>query len=437
MIPKKMIVAPGLEVDAIQTEHFKTEALSICVTVPLDRHTVPLYGLALSVLKRGTELYSTIGAINRRLDELYASGVSLRVDRFGNNCVIGFSAEMLGEAYTDGKTDVFGGVVDVIMQMLFHPMTDDQGLLLAQFVESEKNIACDAIEASDNNPRARAARRCREIMFANDDFGTSLSGTVEQIRTVTPESLTTAYRNLLTKRTFRVFYVGEKSIEDVAKRVLRLLKPYLSMGGAYKAITEGVSCDPLPVKRVNEMTAVAQGKLVMGFRTGVNVRHEDFCAMLILSEIYGGSPISKLFMNVRERLGLCYYCGSTYDIYKGTMFVSCGVDPENRDMAESEILRQLDEIRHGNIREEEFDAAVKALVSSYRAISDLPATLESYYLGRDLFGVSCSVSACMEGIRRVSREDVIRLANRIVLDTVYFLCGEKSEDGEDDVDEML
>ena len=74
------------------------------------------------------------------------------------------------------------------------------------------------------------------------------------------------------------------------------------------------------------------------------------------------------------------------------MFVSCGVDPENRDKAEAEIFRQLDDIRAGKITDAEFEAAVKSLINSYRALSDVPANLESYYSGRDLFGISCTVA---------------------------------------------
>ena len=141
-------------------------------------------------------------------------------------------------------------------------------------------------------------------------------------------------------------------------------------------------------------------------------------------------------MNVLERLSLCYYCSAVFEIYKGSMFVSCGVDPEKRDEAEAEIFRQLDDIREGKITDAEFEAAIKSLVSSYRALSDIPANLESYYGGRDLFGISCTVAECIEGIRSVTKEDVIRVAGGVETDTVYFLWGDADEGEEDEDDEM-
>ena len=71
-------------------------------------------------------------------------------------------------------------------------------------------------------------------------------------------------------------------------------------------------------------------------------------------------------------------------------------------------------------------------MSSYRALSDIPANLESYYSGRDLFGISCTVAECIEGIRSVTKDDVIRLAGGVETDTVYFLWGDADEEEEDE-----
>lgn len=430
MIPQKRVISPSLILDAVQTDRFKTETLSVSIVTPMSRELTPLYVLALSTLKRGTEKFPSQKLINKRLDELYATGISIRLDRYGSTNLLGFCAELLGEEYTDGKTDIFDGALDVILQMLFHPLLDEKGHFLARYVESEKDNVCDAIEAQINNPRAYASKRCREIMFEKDDYGAELLGTVEQIRGVTAEALSSAYRDLISDHTFRVFYIGSKSIDEVEKRIKKRILSYLSDAIPERGSTTECSAIIKKIKRVDEEMSLSQGKLVLGFRTGVNVCHGDFYPMLVLSEIYGGSPVSKLFMNVRERLGLCYYCSASYDIYKGVMFVSSGVDPASREMAEMEILHQLDDIRCGKITKGEFDAAVKSLVSSYRAISDLPSTLESFYAGRELFGVCCTVSEFMESVGKVTVEDVIRVADKIALDTVYFLYGNENAEGE-------
>lgn len=433
MYPKRKVLSPSLALSAVQTDTFKTEMLSVSIVTPTHARRSPASLLALSILKRGCEGFATQGEINLRLDELYATSLSLKTQRLGNANILGFVAEMLCEAYTDGKTDVFGGTLALISQMLFHPLADENGRFLAAYVESEKNNQCDAIEAQINHPRAYASLRCREIMFEGEAYGTSLMGTVEAVQSINRDELLDCYHSLISDYRYECFYIGPRDIREVEKRLENNFLPYVKEQepiGVSQVMTDRTVGS---VRRFTEEMPLAQGKLVLGFRTGINLQSSDFCAMLVMNEIYGGSPVSKLFMNVRERLGLCYYCGATYDIFKGAIFVSSGISPENKELAEREILRQLDDIRKGKITAEELEAAKHSLCNSYRSLSDSPALLESYYFCRNEFSVDCSIEQCMEGIRAVRIEDVIRVSESVVLDTVYFLNGngEELEDGMD------
>ncbi len=430
MYPKRTLLSNSRFLSAIQTDKFKTETLSVSIVMPTDKKVSPTSLLALSILKRGSERYKTLGELNLRLDELYATAISMKGQRLGNANILGFSADMLCEEYTDGKTDILGGVLDVLTQMLYHPLTDGNGNFLSSYIESEKNNQCDSIKAQINNPRAYASKRCREIMFEGDPYGISLLGTVETVSRITEAELSAAYRSLLSDYRYDFFYIGPRTIEEVARRI----EEAFPCESHREQICEVVQSVPKKradkVRRVTEEMPLAQGKLVIGFTTETNIKSEDFFAMKVLNEIYGASPVSKLFMNVRERLSLCYYCSSYYDNFKGALFVSCGVSPENREKAEREILKQLSEIVKGNVSDEEFEAAKRSLYNNYRSLSDSPSHLEGYYFCRNEFGVDCSIDQCMERIRAVKLSDVIRVAANVCPDTVYFLNG-SGEEGED------
>lgn len=435
MYPYRKVLSPSLSLSTVKTDKFKSETLSVSLITPIDRRKSPLSLLALSVLKRGTEKYRTQGEINLRLDDLYATSISIKSLRCGNSNILGFTAEMLGEEYAapDSKVDIFDGTIDVICQMLFHPLTDENGNFLPVYTESEKSNQCDAINAQINNPRAYAALRCREIMYEGEPYGTSLFGTTEQIEAVTPQELFACYHGLISGCRYEIFYVGSREANEVEEVLRRRFLPYLGPERPNEIPLPDVTYEKRSVKRVTEEMPLAQGKLVLGFRTGINIRHPDFYAMLVMSEIYGGSPVSKLFMNVREKLSLCYYCNAAYEVFMGSIMVSCGVSPANREKAEGEILYQLKQIAMGKITDEEFEAAKHSLCNGYRSFSDSPSALETYYSCRNEFGVDCTVEKCMENIRNVSREDVIRVAGLVLLDTVYFLngSGEENDDATD------
>ena len=431
MYPNKKTLAPSISLSAFQTDKFKTETLSVSLVTPIDKERSPLSLLVLSILKRGCEKYTTQGALNLRLDELYAASVSVRSHRCGNANILGFAAEMLCREYTDGKTDILGGVLEVLSQILFYPLTDKKGYFYDAYIQSEKNNQCDSIEAQINNPRAYALKRCHEIMFSEDCYGVGLLGTTNQVKAITADELLSCYRDLISNYRYEFFYVGPRTIGEVEEKLRTAFIPHITTKDCIQVSQKAVSRKVSEIRRVTETMPISQGKLVIGFRTDIDIHSPKFYAMLVMNEIFGWSPISKLFMNVRERLGLCYYCSSVYDIFKGCIMVSCGISPQNKQKAEEEIFNQLSQIVSGNVTNDELDAAKHSLCNSYRALSDSPSLLESYYFSRNEYGVNCSVEECIENIRRVSLKDVIGVAAEVKPDTVYFLDG-NGEGGEND-----
>ena len=177
------------------------------------------------------------------------------------------------------------------------------------------------------------------------------------------------------------------------------------------------------VRKEERALDVTQGKLVLGFRTGCTLTDAEFPALLMMNAIYGGGITSKLFMKVREELSLCYYAMSTLEKFKGVMLVSSGIDCAQRDVAQAEILRQLDAVRAGDISDYEFESARRYLRSSLSTGMDSPGRLDDFYIGQLIAGQPDTMQALSERIARVTKDDVAAAARRVSLDTVFFLKG--------------
>ena len=435
--PSRHEIGRGMTLYAWQTDRFKVGMLSLSMARQTARDRSPTTSLLFSTLKRGTERYSSLGRINERLDELYASSLVTRNSRCGDRQVVGFATECLDRRYLGDPEaeDILGGCVDMMSQMLLHPLTDAEGLFPLRSVESEKINLCDAIRAQQNNPRLWAALRLNAIMCEQEPCGTPLHGTVDQIMALTREELRDCRRDWLDHSEMIFFYVGPESPE----RLIPLLK------NKFECFNPSAlaPCPPTTVirradrvKEVTEEMAVSQGKLNLGFRTDITVKDSDYYAMAVATEIYGSSPISKLFMEVREKKSLCYSIGASYDLYKGIMKVSCGIDPDARDIACEEILRQWERMCRGEITEEELAAAKHSLDNSYRTIEDNPHAIEGFYYGRLLENVDMTPEDCRMRFAQVTREQVAKAAAGVTLDTVYFLKGTcpavAGEEGDDD-----
>ena len=437
MIPYVYSVNGATRLRVIHTDKFKTGMLSASAVLPIQREDVWLTSLLLSVLRRGTVKYPTLEALNRRLDFLYGTELSVRNFYRGDNRVIGFSAELLDAAYLSDGEDILSGVTEIMDQILFHPLLDGDGLLLSRYVESEKQMQCDAIRALKNQPRAYAADRCRELLYAKEPCGAPILGTEEQVMSVTAEQLTAHWRWLLEHLHLDCFYVGNADAEAVCTALRKTLAASLSeKEKPIPILMPRANTEVARTKRVNESLDVAQGHLVMGFDTGAVIGTDEYYAAVMFNEMLGISPVSKLFVNVRERLSLCYHCSSSYNPQKGTVLITCDLSRANRARAEREILRQVRSFARGKFDESEMNAAKRSLVNAYRQLEDTPAALESFYFGRSLVGLEQTPDDCRRALCAVTREDIIAIGKRIRLHTVYYLDGtlDTEEGGFDEED---
>ncbi len=440
MTPKIIAVRERLTLRHCQTDKFKAGTLSVSLVIPIERETTYLTSLLLSVLLRGTERYPCVSAINRRLDYLYGTELSLRNFYRGDCHIVGLSADFVEEIYLPDEPrcdSLLESASDMIRELLFHPTLDANGCLRSDYVESEKTLQCDAIRAQKNQPQSYASERCRSLLYQNEPCGIPIYGTEEEVRAVTPQILTAHFHKLLSQISLQCFYVGRSDSHTVAAVLDHTFSKVLSQATIPELRVFPVSVVPAKQKTLysEEPFPAGQGHLVLGLRTGVTVSDPAFYACTLFNELLGASPISRLFMNVREKLSLCYSCNSVYNIYKGTILISCGLQNENRCRAEQAILCQIQDLAEGAFSTEEWIAAKKSLENAYHQLEDSPTALESFYFGRGLVGTTIDVAQSCRQFSSVTREEVMDVAQKIRLDTVFFLKqtgnGEEVDEDED------
>ena len=421
-----------------RTDRFKAGILSVAFVMPITARDACLAPLMLSVLRRGTEKYPSLAQINRRLDELYGTGFSIRPFYRGNRLVLSFRTELLDETYLPGeKTDIAAGVAELLEQMLFHPLLEN-GQFCERYVESEKELQCDAIRSLQNNPRQYAAEHAKRILYENEPAGIPLLGSEEETRAVTVAELTDYWKKWLTTLCPDCFYLGPMEPERVAD----LLLPICSNPASANATPILGYTDTPPilsaktVKRREETLAVSQGQLLVGLRTGTVIGTPEDAVCDVMNELLGMSPVSLLFMNVREKLSLCYSVSSSFNPFLGTVTVFCGLAVANRERAETEIFRQIDRLRTGDFSDDDLDAAKKSLRNGYLWMQDSPSALCGYFFSRALAGISLPAEERLAAFDRVTREEIMSLAARLTVDTVYFLRGTLEGGDADESDDV-
>ena len=423
MIKKSFNIANGVDLHYIETDKFKTNYFSFNFIAPLSRQSVHLNAMIPPILMRACNKYPSQALINKRLQYLYSGDIDAKNTSFGEYQIFGMRVNMLNNKYTQG-TDVTTETIDLLLEMIFNPYLVN-GEFDKEFTEGEKTSLIDVIEAEVNNKGQYAVKRLMSEMCRNEVFGISKMGEVEDVKKITPKSLYEAYKYAIKNYKIQIYFVGKADIDTVAQQ--------------FKARFEGVERTPIEideveiklqageVKEVVDVEKVNQGKLVLGFRTGYHYKENEYHLLQLFNEVYGGSPTAKLFLNVREKMSLCYYCRSIINQKNGIMIVSSGIEAKNKEIAKNAIIAQLDAIKNGDITEEELDNAKKSIKNGFLSVYDSAESLEAWAFYRGLCGISTTPDKEIAKIEATSAQDVQNIAKRITLDTVYFLTGEEAK----------
>jgi len=423
---------PGVFLSHLRSDKFKTACMSVTLLTQLRRETAAMNAVIPFVLRRGTTRYSDMEQLSRRMDELYGAAVEPVVRRIGEIQCIGFYGSFPEPDYLPGGEALLGDTCALMAQLLLDPVTRG-GLLLPQYVDSEREKLLDIIRSRMNDKRSYALTRCIEEMCCYEDFAVSRFGSESEAENIHYKKLTRHYREIIQTCPVEIFYCGKTDFKAVSA----------AMRDAFSAMPRGeidydigtdlrMNAVEDHIRFVEEEMDVTQGKLVLGFRLGECMEEPDIPALYVFNAVYGSGATSKLFMNVREKLSLCYYASSAVYLHKGIMLVSSGIEFDKLDAARDEILAQLDSVRRGEITDDELRSAKKSVASDLRAVQDSIGELEGFYLSQALDGLDYGPAELAALAEDVTKEDVQAIAESIECDLIYFLKGSGEEDGSND-----
>ena len=413
-------LAEGVYLTYLPAQKFKTSLLSAQFVTPLREETASAYALLPSVLRRGTVSCPDMGSLSARLDELYGARIETTVRKKGENQCMGFVASLIDDSFAPGGEKLLEPVAELLGELICDPVTE-RGRFVPSYFESEKTNLLDAIRSLVNDKRDYADSRLLREMCAGEPYGIPRLGGEAGAESVQPKQLYALYQELISTARLELIYSGSAPQRRVEQALLSALAAL-----PRDQVRDIALYRPHPARqevlRVEESLDVTQGKLGMGFACG----SDDYAAMMVGNTLFGGSSNSKLFMNVREKLSLCYYASSLYHRQKRLITVSSGIEFQNFQRAYDEILAQLEAVKNGKLEDWEMEGAQSTLLNAYASMEDSQGKLENFYLGQAATGQSETPEELADQVREVTGERVHRAMETVRLDTVYFLRGEEA-----------
>ena len=414
----KKEIKKGITLHVLNTDKFKTNLVAIFLTTKLERETVTANALISAVLRRGTNTMKTQEEISKQLEELYGASFDCGIDKTGDNQVLKFYIETVNDAFLpQANENILKKSIENILDLIFNPLVENNAFK-KEYVEQEKNNMKQRIEGRIDNKRRYALDRCIEEMYKGKPFGLYRFGYVEDLNNMNEVNLYERYKQLIKQCKIDIFVSGnvKGEVENIITenqnvKNLEEREPSYNKESKKNTVKQG--------EKIEKMD-VMQGKLVVGL--DVNSQNEDEkYNVMIYNTILGGSANSKIFQNVREKANLAYEAGSRYFKYKDNIFVICGIEISNYEKALNLIKKQLEDMKNGDFTEEEVENAKKAIISSIKTIDDEQDTSITYYFGQEMSGNQKSVEEYIERIGKVTKEDIIKVANKVETNTIYFL----------------
>jgi predicted Zn-dependent peptidase len=410
---------PGVTLRCVAAERFRQGCLSVQFLRPMCREEAAVNALIPAVLLRGTKTRPDLRSITLGLDDLYGASVGALVRRIGDYQAVGLYCGFIEDRYALPGDRVLGPMIGLLEELLLDPVTED-GVFRRDYVQSEKRNLIATIESERNDKRAYAAAQMLRRMCSADSFGIPRLGEVPQVEAIGPDTAWAHYQKILRESPVEIFYVGGGDLEEVAERLKKL---FSHLDRAPVGMPEQTAFRDGGGGDYTETMQIQQAKLVMGFTTPITNRSEEFAAMQVMNTLFGAGMTSKLFVNVREKMSLCYSIGSGYYGSKGILTVSAGIDADKEPVVTESIMAQLDACRKGDITPEELKAAKEAILSGLRSVYDTPGAIEGYETTAAIGGLVLTLDGYRQAVEAVTVAQVAQAAAMLRLHTTYFLKG--------------
>jgi len=417
VLSESILDVNGMKLHIIPTEKYKTNTIVFKMKAPLDKENVTKRALLPHVLQSNSKKFPTTSLLRSYLDELYGATFHVDLGKKGEYHVISFSMEVANEKFLSDSTPLLEKAFGFLAEVLTNPNIEGRTFNQTT-MDNEKRSLKQRIQSVYDDKMKYSNFRLIQEMCKEEPYALYVHGQLEDVDSITSEILYEYYQQALAEDELDLFVVGDVKSEEVERLAANLFD---FKKRTPKLIDRKGDLNTSDVKEIKEAQDVKQGKLNIGFRTNVYYGDEDYYALQLFNGIFGGFSHSKLFINVREKASLAYYVASRLESHKGLMLVMSGIDNKNYDQAVSIIKEQMKAMNAGEFTEEEINQT-KAVIKNQllETIDNARGMVEILY-HNVVSNENISLDHWIAKMDQVTKDEIIKVAGKIELDTIYFL----------------
>ena len=279
-------------------------------------------------------------------------------------------------------------------------------------VEKERGVIIQEINMLSDHPLSYVQILWPELLYGDQPAGWNIAGTKKNIMGISRKELADYWKKQ---------YVALNTVVCIAGGV----KQRQSLELAKKYFTKIPTSSPLEKAKVVEkqnspqclihFKETDQTHLCLGVRSYDSFHHDKY-VIETLGTILGGMMSSRMFIEVREKLGLCYYIRTSIDNNPDTGFLvtQAGVDNKNVEKAILTILKEYKRVSSTKVSALELKKAKDNIKGKMALQLESSDALASYYGGQELMDKKIlTPDEIFKKIDKVSANDILRVSKDI------------------------
>lgn len=414
-------IVPGVTLDFIASKQFKTSRINLTfVTAAVSKKTVALRTLIANMLEVSSQKYPDQKAISDQLAFLYGATFGTSVNRRGNLHLVNFEMRVVNDHYLKEKQQLLTEAINFLQELIFNPLVTNQAFDQAMFTLQQKNLIA-YLESIKDNKQAYALQKLQQAYFEDTVHQIPPYGDKENLAALTAAECYAYYQEMLAHDEVIITLSGDFANDEVLAAIAQLKFTPRTVG-KYQLTYKQTARNKLVA--YEEQQDLNQSKLDLAYHFPVEYRGKYHYAALVFNALFGGSALSKLFTNVREKASLAYYANSSFDSLRQVLFVQTGIQADKKQQVLDLIEQQLAALVAGDVEAQLLANIKQELITDYEIRQDSQATALIQATMDQLSQSKVTASEWKAAIMAVSVADVQAVAALAKLEVSYFLKGQ-------------
>ena len=409
----------SFNVHTIKTDKFKTSHVEVIFRDIANKDEMGAYSFLADMLSQSSKTYPRKKDLITRFEELYKIIVYATTLRVGNVLDFHVSLDFINPDYINDKNYV-EEVIKTLFDIIENPNVTNDEFDLKTFNIVKERLKRE-INSLKENPMKQSIKEAFKAMNADTPTSYELLGNLESLEKITPSSLYKTYKNLRKNFKVDIFLIGNLEMDDTVSLIKKYFKNRYIIENKLDLMVDNKEIKRLVVKSMASDNV--QANLVMIFNLKKLTEIEKNITFNVFNYLYGnGGLTSKLYQSIREKNSLCYAISSMYLKYDKLLLVHISLEQANVKKATSLVKKELKNMQVGNFTEEELKDAINNMIVSLDMAQDNNVSIINNYVFH-VFDNLPMPEERVEMFKNIKKEDVINVAKKVKLNTVFTLEG--------------